>query len=126
MRCLHCQQENQEGARYCEACGSPLARPCPSCGNLGRPIAIFCDQCGTSLTGQPATAKPHPVLPRAQAPQSYTPQHLAEKILTSKTALEGERKQVTVLFAISRARWSYSPTATPKKPVNSSTLCSNA
>ena len=33
------------------------------------------------------------------APESYTPKHLAEKILTSKAALEGERKQVTVLFA---------------------------
>jgi len=36
---------------------------------------------------------------RFGSPQSYTPKHLAEKILTSKTALEGERKQVTVLFA---------------------------
>jgi class 3 adenylate cyclase/tetratricopeptide (TPR) repeat protein len=34
-----------------------------------------------------------------RAPLSYTPTHLAEKILTSKSALEGERKQVTVLFA---------------------------
>ena len=33
------------------------------------------------------------------SPESYTPKHLAEKILTSKSALEGERKQVTVLFA---------------------------
>ena len=32
-------------------------------------------------------------------PRSYTPKHLAEKILTSRSALEGERKQVTVLFA---------------------------
>jgi class 3 adenylate cyclase len=32
-------------------------------------------------------------------PQTYTPKHLVEKILTSKAALEGERKQVTVLFA---------------------------
>jgi class 3 adenylate cyclase len=99
MRCPHCQQENREGARYCDACGSPLARPCPSCGNLSRPSATFCDQCGASLTGQPAITIPHPVVSGAQAPQSYTPQHLAEKILTSKAALEGERKQVTVLFA---------------------------
>ena len=33
------------------------------------------------------------------APECYTPKHLAEKILTSRSALEGERKQVTVLFA---------------------------
>jgi class 3 adenylate cyclase/tetratricopeptide (TPR) repeat protein len=36
---------------------------------------------------------------RLSSPESYTPKHLAEKILTSKAALEGERKQVTVLFA---------------------------
>ena len=41
------------------------------------------------------------VLPAAPftSPESYTPKHLAEKILTSKSAIEGERKQVTVLFA---------------------------
>src|SRR5207245_9808406 len=37
--------------------------------------------------------------PRFRSPESYTPKHLAERILTSKSALEGERKQVTVLFA---------------------------
>jgi class 3 adenylate cyclase/tetratricopeptide (TPR) repeat protein len=36
---------------------------------------------------------------RSPAPETYTPRHLAEKILTSKAALEGERKQVTVVFA---------------------------
>jgi class 3 adenylate cyclase/tetratricopeptide (TPR) repeat protein len=40
-----------------------------------------------------------PAEPRFGSPDSYTPKHLAEKILTSKAALEGERKQVTVLFA---------------------------
>src|SRR5207249_7725154 len=40
-----------------------------------------------------------PTQPRFASPESYTPRHLAEKILTSKAALEGERKQVTVLFA---------------------------
>ena len=37
--------------------------------------------------------------PRFDSPGAYTPKHLAEKILTSKSALEGERKQVSVLFA---------------------------
>jgi hypothetical protein len=40
-----------------------------------------------------------PVAMRFSSPESYTPKHLAERILTSKGALEGERKQVTVLFA---------------------------
>ena len=40
-----------------------------------------------------------PVAARFSSPETYTPKHLAEKILTSKAALAGERKQVTVLFA---------------------------
>src|SRR5262249_55163316 len=40
-----------------------------------------------------------PAAPRFASPESYTPKHLAERILTSKSVLEGERKQVTVLFA---------------------------
>jgi class 3 adenylate cyclase len=58
------------------------------------------DHDGTMLvwTGDPASAAaPEPV--QAQAPLAYTPPYLAEKILTSRSALEGERKQVTVLFA---------------------------
>ena len=39
------------------------------------------------------------ILMRPPAPDSYTPKHLAERIINSKAALEGERKQVTVLFA---------------------------
>ena len=67
--------------------------------------AAGCAQCGTHSSrrqvlpecGQPPTATDR--APRFASPQSYTPKHLAEKILTSKAALEGERKQVTVLFA---------------------------
>src|SRR6266568_364613 len=53
-------------------------------------------------TGAPASAQPLASLPatdQERVPLSYTPQYLAEKILTSRSALEGERKQVTVLFA---------------------------
>src|SRR4030095_12940775 len=67
---------------------------CPSCGFVNDWGEKFCGGCGRSLT---ATARP--VEPRFSSPQTYTPSHLAEKILTSKAALEGERKQVTVLFA---------------------------
>ena len=45
----------------------------------------------------PPASHPHPT--RTRAPLTYTPPYLAEKILTSRSALEGERKQVTVLFA---------------------------
>ena len=99
MRCPHCQHENRDEARFCAACGSPLAARCPACGYEPPPGAAFCDHCGTPLTGTTTAATPPSLAPRPQTPQAYTPTHLAEKILTSKTALEGERKQVTVLFA---------------------------
>ena len=92
MQCPRCQHENPAGQKFCGACGARLASSCPSCGTSNPPAQKFCGKCGTGL-GQPDAAK------EFGTPQSYTPKHLAEKILTSKAALEGERKQVTVLFA---------------------------
>ena len=57
--------------------------------------ARFCLQCGQAVAGSAAASL------RSPTPETYTPRHLAEKILTSKAALEGERKQVTVSHAIS-------------------------
>ena len=59
---------------------------------------------------------------RFASPVSYTPKHLTEKILTSKSALEGERKQVTILFADMKGRWSCSPTAILRRRGDFSTL----
>jgi class 3 adenylate cyclase len=56
-------------------------------------------ECGVALLPQAGAPLAPPVAPRPHTPLSYTPTHLAEKILTSKTALEVKRKQVTVLFA---------------------------
>ena len=53
----------------------------------------------TGDAGTAAAATSAPVEPPGHAPLAYTPPYLAEKILTSRSALEGERKQVTVLFA---------------------------
>jgi class 3 adenylate cyclase/tetratricopeptide (TPR) repeat protein len=92
MQCPRCQYENPAGQKFCGDCGSRLASVCPSCGASNPPVQKFCGECGTGL-GQIDRA------PKYGTPQSYTPKHLAEKILTSKAALEGERKQVTVLFA---------------------------
>src|SRR5262249_8496609 len=95
MKCLRCQHENEAGAKFCEECATPLARTCSSCGRQLSATAKFCPECA-----HPASpAAPAPTAQRFISPESYTPKHLAEKILTSKTALEGERKQVTVLFA---------------------------
>jgi class 3 adenylate cyclase len=94
MQCPRCQAENRAGRRFCAECGAPLALPCSSCGFSNEPEEKFCGGCGT-----PLIAAPRPPAPPARALQSYTPGYLAEKILTAKNTLEGERKQVTVLFA---------------------------
>jgi class 3 adenylate cyclase/tetratricopeptide (TPR) repeat protein len=94
LRCPRCQAENREGRRFCGECGLSFASTCPSCGFLNEGREKFCGGCGISLTSSAATAEP-----KFSSPQAYTPRHLAEKILTSRSALEGERKQVTVLFA---------------------------
>src|SRR5262245_24459415 len=93
MKCPRCQQDNPSHARFCLSCGAHLALACGSCGTELPEGARFCFQCG-----QPVAAGPVDSV-RSPAPQSYTPKHLADKILTSKSALEGERKQITVLFA---------------------------
>ena len=94
MQCPHCRHDNREGRRFCGECGLSFASTCPSCGFLNEGSEKFCGGCGRSLTPAPTVVEP-----KFGSPQSYTPKHLAEKILTSKAALEGERKQVTVLFA---------------------------
>ena len=95
MQCPRCQADNREGRRFCADCGASLAHTCPSCGFSNEPSERFCGGCGQALKAAAAPESP----PKFSSIQSYTPKHLAEKILTSKGALEGERKQVTVLFA---------------------------
>jgi len=91
MQCPRCQHDNPQGARFCEECATPLTRTCSNCGTAFSAGAKFCHACAHPVTAGAGT--------ESQSPDSYTPKHLAEKILTSKAALEGERKQVTVLFA---------------------------
>ena len=99
MRCPRCESDNPDGMKFCIECATPLVRSCPNCHFVNPPQARYCGQCAASLGGPlPAAASP-PHAPHADTPLSYTPAYLAEKILHSKTALEGERKQVTVLFA---------------------------
>ena len=89
MKCSRCSAQNQQDARFCEDCGARLELSCPSCGQPVTPGKKFCRSCGAAVSAEGTVS----------TPSSYTPKHLAEKILTSKAALEGERKQVTVLFA---------------------------
>src|SRR5262245_30520620 len=97
MKCPRCQHENRPGAKFCEECAAPLARACANCGAALSPTANFCSECAHP-TGS-TSASTGPTASRFTSPKTYTPQHLAERILKSKAALEGERKQVTVLFA---------------------------
>jgi class 3 adenylate cyclase len=99
MRCPSCGFENPEGLKFCNDCGAPLQVRCPQCGFANQPRARFCGECGTSLASLSHGSPAPPLAPGPQAPLSYTPPHLAERILHTKSALEGERKQVTVLFA---------------------------
>src|SRR5262245_28349899 len=94
MRCARCQQENPPTARFCNSCGAELERICAACRHNSPAGSRFCNGCGAPL-GEVDTTPP----PRFASPEAYTPKHLVEKILTSKAGLEGERKQVTVLFA---------------------------
>src|SRR5262245_55537465 len=104
MQCPRCQFDNPPAMKFCIECGARLELLCPHCGAETQPTFKFCGQCGTAL-GVPELA--HAPAPMAKAQvyqrqeakiQSYTPRHLVEKILTTRSALEGERRQVTVLF----------------------------
>ncbi|HKI01918.1 MAG TPA: adenylate/guanylate cyclase domain-containing protein [Thermoanaerobaculia bacterium] len=102
MRCSQCHFDNPSGMKFCGQCGAKQASACPQCGAENPPGFKFCGECGSPLTVETAPP-PSPVrepipVPRPGPPQSYTPSHLAEQVLQSRSALEGERKQVTVLF----------------------------
>jgi Double zinc ribbon len=94
MKCPRCQHENRPGAKFCEECAAPLARACTNCGAQLSATAKFCSECA-----HPASPAAPQAPQRFGAPETYTPKHLAERIINSSATLEGERKQVTVLFA---------------------------
>jgi hypothetical protein len=116
MKCPRCQHDNPQVARFCEECATPLARTCSNCGTALSATAKFCHACAhpVAVAGAPS-----------RSPDSYTPKHLAEKILTSKAALEGERKQVTVLFADLKGSMELLSDRDPRRRANSSTLSSS-
>src|SRR5512132_4116315 len=97
MLCQHCQRENLTDSIFCDQCGLRLEAVCSHCGEPNRRGATFCRICGQTIS-QTATVAPARV-PGVPSPDSYVPRHLAEKILESRQSLEGERKEVTVLFA---------------------------
>ena len=94
MDCPSCRHPNPEAAGFCGECGTALlaAVECPACGMAGEPNQKFCHGCGGKL----AAAVEGTI---EREPSDYTPRHLVDKILRSKSAIEGERKRVTVMFA---------------------------
>ena len=94
MLCPQCRAKNAPARRFCAACGASLAQRCAACGFENEPTANFCGGCGQSLRVPGGRAE-------SETPwvRSAPPAYLATKILEGRNALEGERKQVTVLFA---------------------------
>jgi class 3 adenylate cyclase/tetratricopeptide (TPR) repeat protein len=101
MKCPKCQFENREEALFCGECGHKFEVACPNCGGTVRARSKFCDLCGHDLS---LTSEPAPELKdlsfdeKLGKIQRYLPKGLTEKILAQRNRIEGERKQVTVMF----------------------------
>ncbi len=99
MKCPKCHSENREGVKFCEECGAKMEIQCPSCGELIPMGKKFCGECGQNLT-----TPSEPVVrelsfdEKIDKIQRYLPEGLTEKILSQRDRIEGERKQVTVMF----------------------------
>ncbi|MGD9181241.1 MAG: adenylate/guanylate cyclase domain-containing protein [Desulfobacterales bacterium] len=99
MKCPSCQFENREGAKFCLKCGEKLEYKCPKCDKQLPSEAMFCDECGHKLT-LPSEPPPKELSfnEKIEKIQRYLPKGLTEKILSQREKIEGERKQVTVMF----------------------------
>ena len=99
MKCPNCQTENPELNRFCRECGAKLSLLCPQCGIEVLPEDKFCGKCGHNLT---LSSEPSPkdlsFDEKLDKIQRYLPKGLSEKILSQRNKIEGERKQVTVMF----------------------------
>ncbi len=99
MKCPKCQIDNPEGANFCVECGGKLERICPNCG-IGNALSYkFCNKCGHKLSLlSEAPPKDLSFDEKLTKIQRYLPKGLTEKILSQRDRIEGERKQVTVMF----------------------------
>lgn len=93
MKCNKCQFVNPDGTKFCGECGTRLEKACPNCDHGNPPLFKFCGECGSALDQSQVSSVDY------TAPKTYTPNHLKEKILTTRSSIEGERKVVTILFA---------------------------
>ncbi len=99
MQCPDCQTINKEGSKFCGGCGNKLFLICPNCSSENSPENNFCNDCGQNLA-QPvkAGAKELSFDEKLEKIQKYLPKGLTEKILAQRDRIEGERKQITVMF----------------------------
>jgi hypothetical protein len=99
MKCPKCQFENPESAKFCSECGNKLEIACPQCEKANLLGSKFCNECGHSLTFPASPALKELSFDEKIAKiQRYLPKDLTQKILAQRDKIEGERKQVTVMF----------------------------
>lgn len=99
MKCPNCQFENVPGANFCNECGYKIEISCPACSKNNPPGSKFCNACGHNIN-QPIKKISTDLSfdEKLIKIQKYLPKGLTEKILSQKDKIEGERKQVTVMF----------------------------
>lgn len=99
MKCQECKFDNREGAKFCKKCGAKLNPICPQCSTILTPDSLFCDECGFKLSELSQKAsKDLSFDEKLIKIQKYIPKGLTEKILSQKNRIEGERRQITVMF----------------------------
>ncbi|UCB50032.1 MAG: zinc ribbon domain-containing protein, partial [Deltaproteobacteria bacterium] len=99
MKCSKCQFDNPEAAKFCIECGRPMEFHCPQCGAITPSTGKFCMECGHDLSPTfKGTPKDLSFDEKLDKIQRYLPKGLTEKILSQRDKIEGERKQVTVMF----------------------------
>jgi class 3 adenylate cyclase len=99
MKCPQCQFENIDTAKFCNECGNKLEILCPECGQVNTPVSRFCNECGQKLSQPPEPpSKELSFDDKLNKIQRYLPKGLTNKILSQRDRIEGELKQVTVMF----------------------------
>jgi class 3 adenylate cyclase/tetratricopeptide (TPR) repeat protein len=99
MKCPNCQIENPDTKKFCRKCGTKLVIICPNCKSENDPADSFCGECGNNLTlpSEP-TRKELSLDEKLEKIQKYLPKGITEKILSQRDKIEGEKRQVTVMF----------------------------
>jgi len=98
MKCPECRTENPETGKFCRECGNKFLLICPDCSFKNVPGDKFCGECGYKLIQPKKTPKELSFDEKLDKIQRYLPKGITDKILSQRGKIEGERKQVTVMF----------------------------